>query len=74
MKYCFLTTSSECYCLVHILFRLLEVKCLIDELCVRRRFHFILLIIMPHIGIVEFMDSKHKDPTLWEDLSQLLQR
>ena len=65
MKYCFLATSSECYCLVHILFRLLEVKCLIDELCVRRKFHFILLIIRVDLGLVEFMDSKHKDTETW---------
>ena len=60
--------------LSYILFCLLDVKCLIDESCVRRRNHYILIIIMPDLGRVEFMDSKHKLRETWEDMGQMLQR
>ena len=45
----------------------------IDELCVRR-FHFILLVIQVDEGVVLVMDSKRKDPKMWADLSEMLQR
>ena len=60
--------------LSYILFCLLEVKCLIDESCVRRMYHFILIIIIPNLERVEFMDSKHKPRETWKDMGQMLQR
>jgi hypothetical protein len=45
----------------------------IDELCVRS-FHFILLVIQFDAGEVLVMDSKHKDPKMRADLSEMLQR
>jgi hypothetical protein len=73
-KYSFLTTSSECYCLVHIRFRLLEVIVyVIDELCVRR-FHFILLEIKLYGGVVTVLDSRRKDPQEYTDMTAMLQK
>ena len=45
----------------------------IDELYARR-FHFILLIIQLDQGIVLVMASKRKDPEMWADLVEMLQR
>ena len=74
-KYSFLTTSSECYYLVHIWFRLLEVNYsnVIDELCVHR-FHFILLSIKFDGGVVTVLDSRRKDPKDYTDMSAMLQK
>ena len=59
--------------IVHILFRLLDVKCIIDSLCVCR-FHFILLIIVPDEGVVKVMDSKRKPLEKWAKMQECLQR
>ena len=45
----------------------------IHELCVRR-FHFILLIIQFDKGKVLVMDSARKDPEMWVNLKEMLQR
>ena len=45
----------------------------IDELCMRS-FHFIMLVIQFDTGKVLVMDSKRKDPKMWADLSEMLQR
>ena len=54
-------------------FRLVDVKCIIDSLCVRR-FHFILLIIVPDEGVVKVMDPKRKPLADWADMQECLQR
>jgi hypothetical protein len=59
--------------IVHILFRLLDVKCIIDSLCVCR-FHFILLIIVPDEAVVKVMDSKRKPLEKWANMQECLQR
>src|SRR5215216_4425395 len=64
IKYSFLTTSGECYCLVHIRFPLLlkvVVMQLMSYACVRS-FQFILLEIQIERGIVTVLDSRRKDP------------
>ena len=50
-----------------------DVKCVIDELCLRSS-HFILLIIHPDKARVQVMDSLRRDLDKWADLQQLLQR
>ena len=55
-------------------FRLLDViKCIIDSLCMRR-FHFILLIIVPHKGQVIVMDPKRTPLAEWANMQEWLQR
>ena len=44
----------------------------IDELCVRR-FHFILLIIVPDKGLVQVMDPLRNDFKKWADMREMLQ-
>ena len=48
--------------LSYILFCLHDVKCLIDESCVRRRNHDILIIILPDLGRVEFSWTRNINP------------
>ena len=60
-------------CLLHILFRLLEVISVIDELCVRR-FHFVLLIIRVDDGVVIVLDSLRKDPAHLAPVTEMLQK
>ena len=48
-----------------------DVKCVIDELCLRSS-HFILLIIHPDKARVQVMDSLRRDLDKWADLQQLL--
>lgn len=50
-----------------------DVKCVIDELCLRSS-HFILLIIHPDKARVQVMDSLRRDLDKWADLQQLLQK
>ena len=45
----------------------------IGELCVRN-FHFILLSIKLDGGVVTILDSRRKEPKLWEDMSEMLQK
>ena len=75
LKYSFLTTSSECYCFVHIRFRLLEdiASNIIDELCACR-FHFILLEIKLGRGVVTVLDSRRKDPQDYADMTEMLSK
>ena len=54
---------------MHGLFRLLEVICVIDELCVCR-YHFILL----DAGQVIVLDSRRKDTAEWADMREMLQK
>ena len=72
-KYSFLTTSSECYCLVHIRFAYSRLSTVIDELCVRS-FHFILLEIKLGGGVVNILDSRRKDPQDYADMTAMLQK
>ena len=44
-----------------------------DELCVRG-FHFILLSIKLHTGIVIVLDSRRKEQKEWADMSEMLQK
>ena len=55
-------------------FRLLDViKCIIDSLCVRR-FHFILLIIVPDDELVKVMDPKRTSLADWANKQECLHR
>ena len=72
-KYSFLTTSSECYCLVHIRFAYSRLSTVIDELCVHR-YHFILLSIKLDAGVVTILDSRRKDPQEYANMSEMLQK
>ena len=45
----------------------------IDELCMRR-FHYILLIIIPDQGVVLVMDPLLSETEKWEDLAEMQQR
>ena len=61
------------------LFRFLDVKCNIDELCMSayvnvRRFHWILLRIQPDKSEVEVMDSLNRDQEQWSDMKAMLQK
>ena len=56
----------------HILFCFLDVKCIIDDLCVRS-FHFILLIIKPDKVVVQVMHSRRKPIEKWTDMQECLQ-
>ena len=76
IKYSFLTTSSECYCLVHIRFPLLLERGysnVIDDACVRS-FHYILLQIKLEQGVVTVLDSRRKDPQDYADMTQMLEK
>ena len=58
----------------HILFFcLLDVKCIIDSLCVRS-YHYILLIIVPDQGLVKVMDPKRRPIAAFADMQECLQR
>jgi hypothetical protein len=50
-----------------------DVKCVIDELCLRRH-HFILLVIHPDKARVQVMDSLRRDLDKWANLQKLLQK
>ena len=50
-----------------------DVKCVIDELCLRSS-HYILLIIHPDKGRVQVMDSLRRDLDKWANLQKLLQK
>lgn len=61
------------------LFRFLDVKCNIDELCMSayvnvRRFHWILLNIQVDKSIVEVQDSLNWDQSLWGNMKAMLQK
>jgi hypothetical protein len=73
-KYYFLTTSSECYTVLYTFCFAYSMLSVIDELCCVRRFHFILLVIRVDSGSVLVMDSLRKDPKMWADLRDMLQR
>ena len=45
----------------------------IDELCMRR-FHYILLIIIPDQGVVLVMEPLRSETEKWEDMAEMLQR
>ena len=71
-KYYFLTTSGECYFVIHIRFAY-SMLSVIDELYMHR-FHYILLIITPDKGLVQVMDPLRNESEKWKDLSEMLQR
>jgi hypothetical protein len=74
-KFYFLTTSSECFYLVQILFCLLDVKCVIDELCMRVcGYHWILLKIQFDTSSVVILDSLDKPDVLFSDMKAMLQK
>ena len=50
-----------------------DVKCVIDELCLRSS-HFILLVIHPDKARVQVMDSLRRDLDKWVNLQKLLQK
>ena len=50
-----------------------DVKCVIDELCLRSS-HFILLVIHPDKARVQVMDSLRRDLDKWANLQELLQK
>ena len=50
-----------------------DVKCVIDELCLRSS-HFILLVIHPDKARVQVMDSLRRDLDKWANLQKLLQK
>jgi hypothetical protein len=54
-------------------FRLLDVKRIIDSLCVCS-FHFILLIIIVDEGVVKVMDSKRTPLKKWTNMQECLQK
>ena len=67
----------ECYCLVHIHFCLLDVRCnwwVTDVYINVRSFHFILLIIEPDFGRVYVMDSLKKEHKEFQSMIDMLQR
>jgi hypothetical protein len=74
-KFYFLTTSSECFYLVQILFCLLDVKCVFDELCMRVcSYHWILLKIQFDTSSVVILDSLDKSDVLFSDMKAMLQK
>ena len=44
----------------------------IDELCMRR-FHYILLIIIPDQGVVLVIDPLRSETEKWEDMDEMMQ-
>jgi hypothetical protein len=71
-KFYFLTTSSECFYLVQILFAY-SMLSVIDELCMRVcSYHWILLKIQFDKSRVEIMDSLDKPEALWSDMKAML--
>ena len=46
----------------------------IDELCMRVQFHYILLDIKLEQGLVAVLDSRQKDPQDYADMTQMLEK
>jgi hypothetical protein len=74
-KFYFLTTSSECFYLIHILFFTYSMLSLIDELCMRVcSFHWILLKIQFDKSSVEILDSLDEPEVLFSDMKAILHK
>jgi hypothetical protein len=71
----FLTSSGECFYLVHIFFFAYSMLSVIDELCMRvSSFHWILLKIQFDTSTVQILDSMDKPEVLFSDMKAMLQK